>query len=361
MLCIIADCGGHPRSLEVLHNLLRETATQGSMDKREVNYTTLSMRMERQFVSYGRFASSLNLAILKPVLLGTKLKLSDVVVLPNKTVQHFVSNGTYVNALESSDDLCIVPTVPLLHVRMWALATKDGEPGLERDIARAVADYMLTGIAWPVGPAAGRYLEFYHAGWEFIVRTLCAGTKQTFGEHYRGAVEKPGSKLLSAQFTYYSECGITKSDKHWSGSHSGNLSTSVHLPGEGNPGFDVVHAVLGPTGKQLPVAVELKFSDVAAGTYLSEETMDAKTVATAKCFPDFVLVLVSTQRIAQDVLEERKWANRSVLVVPPTAIRELYGPTLGTTPQFCVSLWCLVALPPSPARITPQKRIIKRR
>eukprot|EP00727_Mastigamoeba_balamuthi_P009709 m51a1_g5360 hypothetical protein (617) ;mRNA; r:495688-498107 len=316
--CLIADCGGHPRTLAVLFEALSDLKRTHGAGLGAVPYRDLASAMCRRLQRYNISDALLSLDVLTPALLGETVALNSHLrdsTGADTRVRDLVALGTYCNSQHEtkfSGNVC--PTVQPLLVQMWARRVLAEQPGLHKDAhrARAVAKILTDNMF--VDPhsavSASALMEGFHAGWERLVRVLrpqWAAECFELSSHYRGAIAKR-AELLHERF---------------------RLCVVGSLVPEG-------------TDAVVPVALAIDLSGAGQPATLSPQGIDGTTRGAAAALQgapgSFLVVAISGRGEAQQRADSREWEGDNVLAVPPESLVSLYGPTLCCRPQLLLSL-----------------------
>ncbi|KAH3757576.1 hypothetical protein Pelo_10585 [Pelomyxa schiedti] len=380
--CAISGCGGHPRTLETLHSILKEILDEAleessdpeyqsdsstdtdpplglsagpmsQVDSRILNYDPISLKLERQLCK--RFsASQLSLPVLKPVLLGERCPLE--MKIGDKTVHDLIRSGVYCNGLdvEGINQEEVIPCVPLIRIYLWAvkITKRNGRriyPPKERIIANLIKNKLISGFSWLPGSRAGTLFEDFHFSWEVITGLLCASEDIDLIDHYKGAVfpSIPEDQVL--ELCYPGACKAQLLDHHFNLEHLDLLFDSVVLPAACNPGFDIARGFFTKEGHTLlPTVIEMKFSEEGSATKFTAPEIRKKHKLIKNTFPEntqLAIMFISRQELPSPLPEFT--GTDIVGFIGKDQLKELYGPTLASAPQFNYPLESLLAQPPT--------------
>ncbi|KAH3744903.1 hypothetical protein Pelo_13712 [Pelomyxa schiedti] len=307
--CIISDCGGHPRSLE-----------------EKLDYNSISHNMETHLKV---FVEGAPLCWIKPALLGSPCSLDE----------------------KLGDD----PD----HKTTYQAVLSFHEPTSSMELAKIaylIRNFLITGVVWPPGKAAGRLLEKFHYGWEVMTGILRASQKTTLQSHYRGATfigEKNLVRLKDEVVSYPAQVNDRRFRHHFSEKQS-LLKHSVIMPGQENPGFDVVRRFVHDRNPSVIAAVELKYADEFSETKTTTTKLEENHLHVVEAFPSLkpVMIVVSRQGLPSDDQIKALHLGGLLGIVRRESFVDLYGPTLGIRPEFLASLKGLSPTPDSPPKIS---------
>ncbi|KAH3714395.1 hypothetical protein Pelo_19095 [Pelomyxa schiedti] len=243
--CAITACGGHPRTLEWLHDAVKDLIEESVPKTTEPLSPSHGLKSPAPkstpeeelkpgvvfdtsvldtivFQCGVRFVTSvLSVAILRPVLLGEECSLTTDI--GGTTVSKLIESGVYSHGLNSDglDTGPVIPCVPPMHIYLWAKKQLNKKSELECILAKLILNDSITDFAWIPGSKAGTI----------------------FITHGKGVVF-PGTnaEILSTELKYPEMMckPIRALAHHFSYTEHGPLlNKSVLLPASGNPGFDV--------------------------------------------------------------------------------------------------------------------------
>jgi len=196
---LTSDCGGHPRSLEYLAEILKKATTN--------NYATLLDNLgTRLRISYPKFfdTASLNIeALLKPALLNQEISILDT------TNAEYIQHGVYFNSLVREEDK-FVPWIPPIFLRLYTMQNTNYFADRLKEIFASDSSHSLS----------SRF-ESFHASWEALCLTLRGKNNSasifSLQDHYRGlAIHKPSFDPTTVKLNIPGDIniGVFISDKY---------------------------------------------------------------------------------------------------------------------------------------------------
>ena len=333
----ISDCGGHPRTLATLYDVL--ILLKYDPEWSNISYNAVYVHLINELSH--RIPTELSWEIIKPTLLGDMVNLDTIISLDNRTFRDFIGDGTYDNALDHREaPKNVVPRISGFRLHHWcvAKALKDNfslgyATTPEVFAATVIKRYMFTGNDLPMGNASGEVYERFHMGWELLMGALHTPNILILVQHYRGArfsqdLDKQPQIIKHQQLELFLLPTVGKhSWTQWCHDNpkdvEATIQSNVIRPGQGNAGFDLVV----PMGDGTSIlCIENRFSMQNSGNVMDQDEFKKKIEdAHAQLGDDLwkrtVFVLVAHRKLNVDPLPR-------TIIIGLDNMTELYGPTL---------------------------------
>jgi len=276
-LCI-SDCNGHPRSLEQLHHLLRDTKRPWLTQESYVSIlkelsSRVTLESSFEIVQY----ALQGLAIPS----GTMINTGSIA----KPFSRLITEGTYLNAVEVQDaQVRAVPKLSPLRLFKYAqLVTAKPQQYLPDE--QKVAEHIHAMLQCEEDNFHPLLFERFHACWEVIYRIFrpeASLPSTSVTSFYRASVNTDTScfivgkkkRLLELDCPFPIHTPITKSGE--AVTNIDDLTESVILPAEGNPGFDVVIFERKINEGYVAINIECRYSKEDVTTRLNNKEIKKK-------------------------------------------------------------------------------------
>jgi hypothetical protein len=183
ILWCIADCGGHPRSLEILvialQQLMHQDVKEVELSFQQIWGTFLAL-FSRQ---YRDAVAAVSWESVKPAIMAIAVD-PEAKVIASKTYLNLVSDGLYCNSMEDNETklMGFIPRMTGVFLRIFAtsppLFNEDNWTKSARGHLGAMLDHD-NGLNW-------QRFEEYHGHWEALMR-CCYGNSAdvSLAQHYR--------------------------------------------------------------------------------------------------------------------------------------------------------------------------------
>eukprot|EP00744_Colponema_vietnamica_P008755 GILI01012480.1.p1 GENE.GILI01012480.1~~GILI01012480.1.p1 ORF type:complete len:750 (-),score=78.62 GILI01012480.1:701-2950(-) len=324
---LLAHTSGHPLTVELVLQLCRKWSKQTSLQE-------MVAVLADDVADNARFPPLPAFDTLVPALLSTRVHVDEASL-------RLVTEGWYINSFARSGD-SFVPVISLINLARFARSSVDE--------VSCPALVHLRGFF-----DAAHYLPFFkayehmHARWECLREALLRLHLKkdycTLSEFYSLDTNFP---LCSSSLRDAMECQLSLPRNvqtltyHWPTSQTvadESLLSSALLPGDGNPGFDLVLASPSSTYR----LVELRFSSPESGTTASWTEVTSK-LALINSRPLFqgerrwCLVFACLRRLNGSFLssyESAAQADRDrVVILDREKLLSLYGSSLSNLPNL---------------------------
>ena len=132
----IADCNGHPRTLEKFYQLLHNDDTALNTDI----YSSLIERLARNLdLLFGEISFS----IVKMALLGNTISLTHEIetTLRTLTLRDLISSGIYINSLtDNNETFNVIPTLSPVGLQYFCMINKNNENDDVKTVTKILQD-----------------------------------------------------------------------------------------------------------------------------------------------------------------------------------------------------------------------------
>ncbi|RIB18704.1 hypothetical protein C2G38_2036671 [Gigaspora rosea] len=277
----IADCNGHPRTLEKFYQLLHDDIA--------LNTDVYSSLIERLATNLVSLFCKISFSIVKMALLGQITSLMDEIetTLGTSTLRDLISSGIYINSLtDNSEILYVTPTLSPVSLQYFCMFSKNKVNDVNDDaktVAKILRDLLTTEYSFDDEVMDGKPFERFHANWELLYRALRDDEKEVSLCKIYGFlnIDQPKIKLRrkisiarldSLEFPPPDEICDTE------GKSIKNFVNYVLVPTKTNNGdFDMVifEQKVGDTG-YIAINIECKFSYPGRITKLSNNEIKEK-------------------------------------------------------------------------------------
>ncbi|RIB18707.1 hypothetical protein C2G38_2245604, partial [Gigaspora rosea] len=369
----IADCNGHPRTLEKFYQLLRD-------DDIALNTDVYSSLIERLAKNLNPLFGIISFSIVKMALLGkiTSLMYEIETTLGTSTLRDLISSGIYINSLtDNSENLKVIPTLSPVSLQYFCMFSQNGFDINDdaKTVAKILRDLLTTEYSFDDEVMDGRLFERFHANWELLYRALRDDGKEVSLYEIYGLlnIDQPKIKIRqkisiarldSLEFPPPDEVCDTE------GKSIKNFVNYVLVPTKTNNGdFDMVifEQKVGDTG-YIAINIECKFSYPGRITKLSNNEIkekyehmknkyyshvryerqtirnspmnweegkfyDRSAVGKLKMTIDDVYLVFVAWRDVEPLDNEVK-NNKNIIIVKRENLEEIYTPSLVTRPYF---------------------------
>eukprot|EP00743_Colponemidia_sp_Colp-15_P008964 GILK01009781.1.p1 GENE.GILK01009781.1~~GILK01009781.1.p1 ORF type:complete len:829 (+),score=113.02 GILK01009781.1:316-2487(+) len=316
----IAECCGHPRTLQNLHyrvNKATEPPSFGDL----IDYLVSMAQMRPNF------------AMVKPAVLGQLVNLDDCPDGSNNTYLQLAMNSMYLNTIEP-DQTEFIPKMSTILMRKFAgqIYTRESDP-LEAKFAGVLNKLLDMSLQMP--PAS---FESFHAHFELCRQTLLQDQVTSVKDNYKDAMswstedlgalklQISGSSIVRSESFFptvpnvLNECGVVRTYPH------------------SNPGFDASvlyncyrHSSTEGSGqdlRKLALFFETRYSANDSTTKLTAEEVIEKTCLTMEAFHgalkagnvvepsnvDVCLVVVAYRNVSEGLREQLKHFYEKLLI-----------------------------------------------
>ncbi|RHZ53390.1 hypothetical protein Glove_442g7 [Diversispora epigaea] len=371
----IADCNGHPRTLEKFYHLLFN-------DDTALNTDIYSSLIERLAKNLKQWFSPITFSIIKKALLGDAISLACEIenTWRTYTLRDLISTGIYINSLTDDDEaLNVIPTLSPVGLQYFCIFNKNNTNNDVKTVTKILRDLLTTEYSFDDEVMDGKPFERFHANWELLYRVLRdEGMKISLCMIYGlPDIDQPEielrhkigiARLESKEFPPPDEiCDAA-------GKSIENFVNYVLIPTKkNNGGFDMVifERKVGDTG-YIAINIECKFSYPKSATklsnneikvkyehtrnkYLSHVRYDSKRtrkstmewnkgtyydcsdVGKLKMTIDDIYLVFVAWRDVEPLNNEIK-NNKNIIIVKRENLEKIYTPSLVTRPQFYIDI-----------------------
>ena len=188
----IADCNGHPRTLENFYQVFNSNKEA----KKIHNYGSLITILTNHI---GEWYMHISFPVVKAALLGETVRLSHIINTNGEqlSISALISSGVYINSLtEKSEAQFVIPTLSPVSLHYFCLNNKDdGDAPTATDILQ---NLLTTESSFYEEVMDGKPFEKFHANWELLYRVLRENGKKISLHEIYGLSDK-GKKEIEIQ------------------------------------------------------------------------------------------------------------------------------------------------------------------
>ncbi|RHZ53525.1 hypothetical protein Glove_441g114 [Diversispora epigaea] len=343
----IADCNGHPRTLEKFYQLL-------SGDDTALNTDIYSSLIERLAKNLSQWFSPITFSIIKKALLGDAISLACVIenTWRTYTLRDLISTGIYINSLTDGDEVFnVIPTLSPVGLRYFCISHKNNTNNDVKTVTKILRDLLTTEYSFDDEVMDGKPFERFYANWELLYRVLRGeGMKislcMIYGLPYIDQPEielrhKIGiARLESKEFPPPDEiCDAA-------GKSIENFVNYVLIPTKkNNSGFDMViferkikEKYEHTRNKYLShVRCDSKRTRKSTMKWSKGTYYDRSDVGKLKMIIDDIYLVFVAWRGVEPLNNEIK-NNKNIIIVKREILKKIYTPSLVTRPQFYIDI-----------------------
>jgi hypothetical protein len=237
----IADCNGHPRTLERFYEVVNSNEAQKIHD-----YNTLVANLTHYIREWYQ---DISFPVVKIALLGETVKLNSIIETDGEklSVSALISSGVYINSLtDKSEAQFVIPTLSPVSIQYFCLNNKDdGDAITATDILQRL---LMTESSFDNEAMDGKPFERFHANWELLYRVLRKKGEKTSHHKIYGLSDKGHEKieiqLQRKEIAYcHKEIEFPPKDTIYNSSRNvfENLVDYLFVPKKtNNSGFDMI-------------------------------------------------------------------------------------------------------------------------
>ncbi|KAF0351281.1 hypothetical protein F8M41_015383 [Gigaspora margarita] len=366
----IADCNGHPRTLEKFYQLLHDDIA--------LNTDVYSSLIERLAKNLDPLFGRIFFSIVKMALLGkiTPFICEIETTLGTLTLRDLISSGIYINSLTDNNEIFnVIPTLSPVGLQYFCMFSKNDVNDDAKTVAKILRDLLTTEYSFDDEVMDGKPFERFHANWELLYRALRDDEKEISLCEIYGLlnIDQPKIKIKrkisiarldSLEFPPPDEICDTE------GKPIKNFINYVLVPTKTSNGdFDMVifEQKVGDTS-YIAINIECKFSYPGRITKLSNNEIKEKYEHTKNKYyshvryerqkirnspmnweegkfydrsavgklkmtiDDIYLVFVAWRDV--EPLDDEIKNNKNIIIVKRENLKEIYTPSLVTRPHF---------------------------
>ncbi|CAG8564490.1 12800_t:CDS:2 [Funneliformis mosseae] len=164
----IADCNGHPRTLEYFYKVLKA-------DDTALNIDVYSSLIERLAGYLDQLLGRISLPIVKIALLGNEVSLTNEIetITGKSTLRGLISSGIYINSLTKNVEIFkVIPTLSPIALQYFCISNKDNTSEDAGIVANILRRLLTTESSFDNEVLDGKPFEMFHTNWELLYRAL---------------------------------------------------------------------------------------------------------------------------------------------------------------------------------------------
>ncbi|CAG8570192.1 40706_t:CDS:2 [Gigaspora margarita] len=322
----IADCNGHPRTLEEFYQLLNDDIA--------LNTDVYSSLIERLAKNLGSLFGRISFSIVKMALLGkiTSLICEIETTLGTLTLRELISSGIYINSLtDKNETFNVIPTLSPVSLQYFCMFNKNDVNDDAKTVAKILRDLLTTEYSFDDEVMDGKPFERFHANWELLYRALRDERKEMSLYEIYGLehIDQPKIELgRKIGIVKVENVEFPPSDEIYDieGKPIENFVNCVLVPTKtNNCGFDMVifERKFNDTG-YISINIECKFSYPGRMTKLTTNEIKEKYKHTKNKYFNHVRYEIQKTRNSIVSWETGSFYDRSTIGKLKMAINDIY-------------------------------------
>ncbi|CAG8829370.1 27933_t:CDS:2, partial [Gigaspora margarita] len=310
----IADCNGHPRTLEKFYQLLHDDIA--------LNTDVYSSLIERLAKNLDPLFGRISFSIVKMALLGkiTPLICEIETTLGTLTLRDLISSGIYINSLtDNNETFKVIPTLSPVGLQYFCMFSKNDVNDDAKTVAKILRELLTTEYSFDDEVMDGKPFERFHANWELLYRALRDDEKEiSLCEIYVIFEQKVGD---TGYIAINIECKVSYPGRTTKLSNNEIKEKYEHTK---NKYYSHVRYERQKIRNSPMNWEEGKFYDRSAVGKL-KMTID-----------DIYLVFVAWRDV--EPLDNEIKNNKNIIIVKRENLKEIYTPSLVTRPHFYIDI-----------------------